>query len=130
LPAAIASALVDPTRPVVAFTGDGGLLMCLAELATAVQRKCKLVVIVFNDSCLTLSEAKQRRRQMANAGVDLSPVNFASLAEGFGCAGFRVERPEDLRGAIAAALAADGPAVVDAVVDPHPYYEQIISLRG
>ena len=130
LPAAIASALVEPERPVVAFTGDGGLLMCLGELATAVQRKCKLVVIVFNDSCLTLIEAKQRRRQMANAGVNLSPVNFASLAEGFGCAGFRVERPEDLRGAIAAALAADGPAVVDAVVDPHPYYEQIISLRG
>jgi len=130
LPAAIAAAMVDPTRPVVAFTGDGGLMMCASELATAAQRKLKLVVVVFNDCCLTLIEAKQRRRQMPNAGVNLSPVNFASVAEGFGCAGFRVERPQDLRGAIAAALAVDGPAVVDAVVDPHPYYEQIISLRG
>jgi acetolactate synthase-1/2/3 large subunit len=130
LPAAIASAIVEPERPVVAFTGDGGLLMCASELATAAQRKLKLVVVVFNDSCLTLIEAKQRRRQLPNAGVNLSPVNFASIAEGFGCAGFRVERPDDLQGAITAALAADGPAVVDAVIDPHAYYEQIISLRG
>ena len=50
LPAAIASAIVEPQRPVVAFTGDGGLLMCASELATAAQRKLKLVVVVFNNS--------------------------------------------------------------------------------
>lgn len=130
LPAAIASAIVEPARPVVAFTGDGGLMMCASELATAVQRKCKLVVVVFNDSCLTLIWQKQHRRQLPNAGVDLSPVNFASVAQGYGCAGFRVERPEELGTALSKAFAADGPAVVDVVVEPHLYYEQIISLRG
>jgi acetolactate synthase-1/2/3 large subunit len=130
LPAAIASAIVEPDRPVVAFTGDGGLMMCASELATAVQRKCKLVVVVFNDSCLTLIWQKQRRRQLPNAGVDLTPVNFASIAQGYGCAGFRVEKPQDLAPALSQALAADGPAVVDIVVDPQLYYEQIISLRG
>lgn len=130
LPAAIASALADPDRPVVAFTGDGGLMMCTAELGTAVQYGCKLVVVVFNDACLTLIRAKQRRRQFANAGVDFSPGNFASIAEGFGCAAFRVERPEDLRAAFTAALAAPGPAVIDVVVDPVAYDEQIIALRG
>lgn len=130
LPAAIASAMVEPERPVIAFTGDGGLLMCASELATAAQRKCKLVVVVFNDSCLTLIWQKQRRRQLPNAGVTLSPVNFAEVAKGHGCAGFRVERPEDLEAAFAGALAADGPAVVDIVVDAEPYYEQIIALRG
>ncbi|MER2534070.1 MAG: thiamine pyrophosphate-binding protein [Rhizobiaceae bacterium] len=130
LPAAIASAMEEPERPVIAFTGDGGLMMCASELATAAQNGCKLIVIVFNDACLTLIEAKQRRRKLPNAGVALSRANFASVAEGFGCAGFRVERGENLRPALAAALAQGGTAVVDVVVDPSPYYDQIISLRG
>ena len=130
LPAAIGSALTEPERPVIAFTGDGGLMMCASELATAAQNNCKLIVVVFNDSCLTLIEAKQRRRQLPNAGVNLSDVDFAAVARGYGCAGFRVESPEELKPALLAALAEDGPAVVDIVVDPSPYHEQIISLRG
>lgn len=130
LPAAIASALVEPQRPVIAFTGDGGLMMCASELATAAQNGCKLIVIVFNDSCLTLIEAKQRRRQLPNAGVNLSDVNFASVAKGYGCAGFRVETLEELTPALAAALAEDRPVVVDVVVDPSAYHQQIIALRG
>lgn len=130
LPAAIGSALTEPERPVIAFTGDGGLMMCASELATAVQNNCKLIVVVFNDSCLTLIEAKQRRRQLPNAGVNLSDVDFASVARGYGCAGYRVESLEDLKPAFIAALAEDGPAVVDVVVDPSPYHKQIISLRG
>jgi acetolactate synthase-1/2/3 large subunit len=130
LPAAIASALAEPTRPVIAFTGDGGLMMCASELGTALQNRCKLVVVVFNDACLTLIRAKQRRRQMANAGVDFSPSDFASVARGFGCAAFRVERLDDLQPALVAALGADGPALVDVVVNPQAYDEQIIALRG
>lgn len=130
LPAAIGSALTEPQRPVIAFTGDGGLMMCASELATAAQNNCKLIVIVFNDSCLTLIEAKQRRRQLPNAGVNLSDVDFASVAKGYGCAGFRVETLGELKPALLAALAEDRPAVVDVVVDPSPYHGQIISLRG
>ena len=130
LPAAIGSALTEPRRPVIAFTGDGGLMMCVSELATAAQNNCKLIVVVFNDSCLTLIEAKQRRRQLPNAGVNLSDVDFASIARGYGCAGYRVETLEELKPALLAALAEDGPTVVDVVVDPSPYHEQIISLRG
>jgi acetolactate synthase-1/2/3 large subunit len=130
LPAAIASALEEPDRPVIAFTGDGGLMMCASELATAAQNGCKLVVVVFNDACLTLIEAKQRRRRLPNAGVNLSKVNFASIAEGYGCAGFRVERGEALRPALSAALTEKRTAVVDVIVDPAPYYDQIIALRG
>ena len=130
LPAAIGSALTEPQRPVIAFTGDGGLMMCASELATVVQNNCKLIVVVFNDSCLTLIEAKQRRRQLPNAGVNLSEVDFAAVAKGYGCAGFRVESLEELKPALLAALAEDRPAVVDVVVDPSPYHGQIISLRG
>ncbi|HSA82991.1 MAG TPA: thiamine pyrophosphate-dependent enzyme, partial [Geminicoccaceae bacterium] len=59
LPAAIASVLAEPERPVIAFTGDGGLMMTLAELATAAERNCALVVVVFNDQALSLIDLKQ-----------------------------------------------------------------------
>ncbi len=130
LPAAIASSLAEPDRPAIAFTGDGGLMMCIGELGTAVQNKCRVTTVVFNDSSLTLIGAKQRRRQLPNAGVDFSPANFAAIAEGFGCAAYRVEAPEQLGPALRSALDQDGPALVDVVVNPHAYHEQIISIRG
>ena len=69
LPAAIAAALVEPARPVIAFTGDGGLMMCLAELATAAQHGCRLTVVVLNDAALSLIDVKQRRQQRPPEGV-------------------------------------------------------------
>lgn len=130
LPAAIGSALAQPERPVVAFTGDGGLMMCAGELGTAVQYGCKLVVVVFNDASLTLIEVKQRQRKFARAGLDFSPANFAKVAEGFGCLGLRVETPEELGPAMKRAFAHDGPVVVDAVINPHAYTAQLAALRG
>ncbi len=133
LPAAIGAALADPDRLTVAFTGDGGLMMCTAELGTAVQQNCKLVVVVFNDENLTLIGAKQARRKLPAVGVAFSPANFASVADGFGLAAFRVEHPDELLPALrAAAESASGgrPALVDVRVDPSPYYDEIIALRG
>ena len=60
LPAAIAAALCAPRQPVVAFTGDGGLGMTLAEIETAVRLRLPIVVIVFNDATLSLIKIKQR----------------------------------------------------------------------
>lgn len=130
LPAAIGASLADRDRLTVAFTGDGGLMMCTAELGTAVQYDCRLVVVVFNDERLTLIAAKQARRKLPAAGVDFSPANFASVAEGFGLASFRVEQPEQLLPAMKAAASAGRPALVDVRVDPTPYYDEIIALRG
>ena len=56
LPAAIASSLAEPERPVLAVTGDGGLLMCLAELSTAARRGCRLCVVVLNDAALVFEK--------------------------------------------------------------------------
>jgi len=130
LPAAIGAALADPARRVVALIGDGGLMMCAGELATAVQHRCNITVVVFNDSSLTLIGVKQRRRGFAPAAVDFPATDFSMVARGFGCASFRVEDAKELPSAIADALRVDGPSLVDVVVDPAAYHAQIRALRG
>ncbi|MBU1440233.1 MAG: thiamine pyrophosphate-binding protein [Gammaproteobacteria bacterium] len=130
LPSAIGAALADPSHPVVAFTGDGGLMMCASELATAAQAGCKLTVIVFNDSAIAMIGVKQNQRGLERLGMDYSPTDFAAVARGYGCEGFNVTREGELADTIRKALAAAGPAVVDVKVDPSSYPAQMRSLRG
>jgi pyruvate dehydrogenase (quinone) len=118
LPYAIAAALAYPGRQVVAVVGDGGLSMSVAELATCVRYRLPVKIIVLNNSSL----AQIKWEQMLflgnpEFGCDLQPVDFAVVAEGFGVRGIRVEDPDDCAAALDAALAHDGPALVDAVVD-------------
>ncbi|MBT2187802.1 thiamine pyrophosphate-binding protein [Sphingobium nicotianae] len=130
LPAAIAASLVDPARPTVAFTGDGGIMMCLGELGTAIQYGATPIVIVFNDSSLTLIGAKQKRRQLAAAGVDFSDTDFAAVAAGFGWWTRRVTDAGDLAAAFADAQAAGRAALIDVVINPAQYEGQILAIRG
>jgi acetolactate synthase-1/2/3 large subunit len=130
LPAAIASRLADPGRRAVAFTGDGGLMMCLGELGTAIQEQCAPIVVVFNDSALTLIGAKQRRRRLAPAGVDFVDVDFAQIARGFGWDATRVARSQDLQPALARAAAGNRATLIDVLIDPSEYDAQILALRG
>ena len=130
LPAAIAAALEEPARPVIAMTGDGGLHMCLAELATAARLGCRIVVVVFNDSRLSLIDIKQQRQQRASRGVRFGAMDHAQVAQGLGCRGWRVAATEPLVPALAQAFAQDGPALVDVTVDPDAYNAQYEALRG
>jgi acetolactate synthase-1/2/3 large subunit len=130
VPAAIASCLADPGRRTVAFTGDGGIMMCLGELGTAMQEGVKPIVVVFNDSCLTLIGVKQHRRQLAPAGVGFVDADFAKIAAGFGWHTARIDNAADLQGAFKAALASDRPALLDVLINPEEYEAQILALRG
>ena len=130
LPAAIAAALEEPERPVIAMTGDGGLHMCLAELATAARLGCRIVVVVFNDSRLSLIDIKQQRQQRESRGVRFEAMDHAAVARGLGCRGWRVDAGEPLAPALAHAFASEGPALVDATVDPDAYIAQYEALRG
>ena len=130
LPAAIASALYEPQRPAVAFTGDGGLLMCLGELSVAVQQRARLVVIVFNDQSLSLIDIKQQQRGLPERGVRWRPPDFATTMEGLGGRGFRVDNARDYYAAAAEALKHEGPSLIDARVNPQGYLAQMESLRG
>lgn len=130
LPAAIASALAEPQVPVAVLTGDGGMMMCLGELATARQVGAGVVCVVLNDAALSLIDIKQQRAQRPSIGVRYAASDFAAMAKGFGCRGWRVDRRGDLEQALAQAFASGGPAVVDVRIDAGGYGGQLERLRG
>ncbi len=131
LPAAIAAALCAPRVPVVAFTGDGGLGMTLAEIETAVRLSLRVVVIVFNDAALSLIKIKQKPAgQGGEEAVSYRPVSFAAAAAALGAAGAAVSTERDLAAALAAALRRPGPTVIDASVDPAGYPAIMDLSRG
>jgi acetolactate synthase-1/2/3 large subunit len=130
LPAAIASALAEPARPVVAFVGDGGLAMSLGELATAAEWRCRIVIVVFNDAALSLIDLKQAGRNLERRGCPTAPVDFAAAARAFGLQAERIEARAELRPALDRVFAQDGPCLLDVRVDPRGYPALLEALRG
>ena len=130
LPAAIGAALADRGRPVVALTGDGGLLICAAELLTAVREKLRIIVIVFSDASLSLIEIKQQRRRYQPAGVALGSVKWPALAESFGAAAFVATSEAELSRAVDQAMAVSGPALIEARIDRSSYSRTLEAVRG
>jgi acetolactate synthase-1/2/3 large subunit len=130
VPAAIGAALPDRERAVVALTGDGGLLMCLGELATLTRERLRVVVIVFNDRSLSLIDVKQRARQFVRSGVDVGDVVWADIARGFGLQACAASTPEEFERAVASARMHVGPSLIDARVDSGSYDDLIRLVRG
>lgn len=119
LPYAIAGQIAHPRRQCVAFVGDGGFSMLMAEFITAVKYKLPIKVVVLNNRSL----AYIRWEQMLNEGnpeygVELQDIDFAAFARACGGAGYRIEDPAACGAVLDAALAEPGPVVVDALVDP------------
>ncbi len=130
LPAAIGAAMTDRERPVVALTGDGGLLMCVGDLATTVRERLRIMVIVFADEALSLIQIKQARRALQPAGVRLGTVAWVPLAESFGVAGFAASDERQLDRAVEQALAVRGPSLIEARIDPGNYGRTLSAVRG
>lgn len=118
LPYAIAAAIAFPGRQVVAVTGDGGLSMTVAELATAARYGLPIKVVVLNNGSLAQIKWEQMLF-MGNPefGCELAPIDFAKVAEGMGVRGMRIDDPDQVRGLLGEAFAHDGPVLIDAVVD-------------
>jgi len=109
---------LDRSRQVIALTGDGGFNMLMGEFMTAVQHKLPVKVIVYNNSSLGLIflEAEGVGLPAFREAIEFPNPDFAALARACGAHGFKAGHPDELRGAIAEALAVDGPAIVDCVV--------------
>ncbi len=119
LPYAIASQVAYPARQCVAFVGDGGFSMLMAEFATAVKYQLPIKVIVIKNN--TLGQIKWE--QMVFLGnpeyvCDLQPIDFAAFAHACGGTGFTVEDSAECGAVLDKALATPGPVLVQAVVDP------------
>ena len=130
LPAAIASALHQPEIPAVAITGDGGLMMGLAELTTSAEHGCNVITVVLNDSALSLIDVKQQFQKLDRAGVSFAPVDFGAIARAMGIAAWNVGPNDDMMAAMKAAYAHGGTVLIDVTVDASVYKKQVAALRG
>jgi pyruvate dehydrogenase (quinone) len=120
LPYANAAALAYPGRQVIAFIGDGGLSMLMGELATTVKYQLDVKIVVIKNNVL----GQIKWEQMVFLGnpeyvCDLQPIDFVTVARGFGAAGFHIDDPKNCRDILRQALATSGPVVIEAVVDPN-----------
>ncbi|MBZ9673658.1 thiamine pyrophosphate-dependent enzyme [Mesorhizobium sp. ES1-3] len=120
LPYAVSASVSHPGRQVICFIGDGGLTMLMGELATCVKYNLDVKIIVIKNN--TLGQIKWE--QMVFLGnpeyvCDLQPIDFATVARGFGLKSYTVDDPAKCAETLREALAEPGPALVEAVVDPH-----------
>jgi acetolactate synthase-1/2/3 large subunit len=117
LPAGLGAA-TEADGTAFVLVGDGDLAMSCGELWSCVQAGVDVVVVVFDDAQLSAIKTTQQDRYDRTVGVDHVPADLAAVAEGFGAHGVRVETGDDVEAAVEAAVAVDGPALVDVAVDP------------
>lgn len=124
IPAALAAKLVHPERQVIAVTGDGGLSMALNGLMTAIDEDIPIVVVTLNNSALGWVKHGQGNRTIASTFAEM---NFAEVAKSIGCRGIRVEKPDEIAGALKEALSGNRPTVVDVVTSFKPSFRDVTS---
>ena len=117
LPQAIGAQAAFPGRQVISLSGDGGLAMLLGDVLTLKQLRLPVKLVVFNNSSLGFVELEMKAAGLIDYGTDLVNPNFAKLAEAADILGLRVEKPECLGPALQRALAHDGPALVEVIVN-------------
>ena len=132
MPQAIGAQAASPGRQVIALSGDGGIAMLLGDLITLRQHRLPVKVVVFNNSALAFVELEMMSAGVPKWGTDLDNPDFAEVARSVGLFGARVERPGELRPALEAAFAHDGPALVDVLtrrqelsVPPHVTFSEL-----
>jgi pyruvate dehydrogenase (quinone) len=106
-----------PDRQVISLSGDGGFAMLMGDLLTLTQQRLPVKVVVFNNGSLGFVELEQKSTGFLDFGTELQNPNFAAMAEAIGIRGIRLEDPAQVDDGIAAALAHDGPVLIDAVVN-------------
>ena len=118
-PAALASKIAQPERPVICFAGDGDFMMTAQELATAVANKLDLVVIVINNGMYGTIRMHQENHYPARVvATDLVNPDFALFAQSFGAHGEVIETTADFPAAMQRAIAFKGPALIELRIDP------------
>jgi pyruvate dehydrogenase (quinone) len=119
LPYTIAAQIAYPDRQCIAFVGDGGFSMLMAEFATAVKYQLPIKVIIIKNNTLGMIKWEQMVF-LGNPefGCDLQPIDFVAFAKACGGTGMAIEDPVDCRQILDRALSTPGPVIVEAIVDP------------
>jgi len=129
LPTGLGAQVGRPDRRVVITVGDGGFLFNVQELATAVQHRIPVTVVVFNDGAYGNVKRMQQQRFGRTIASDLRNPDFLRLADAFGLRGVRVESPDGLTGAVRDALDGDEPVLIEVPVgempDPWPVLRRL-----
>ena len=120
LPYAVAAAVAYPDRQVICFVGDGGLTMLMGEMATLIKYNLNVKIVVIKNNVL----GQIKWEQMVFLGhpeyvCELQPIDFATVAQGFGLTAFRIDDPKACAETLKTALASPGPVLIEATVDPN-----------
>ena len=120
LPYAVAAAVVYPDRRGVCFVGDGGLTMLMGEMATLIKYNLNVKIVVIKNNVL----GQIKWEQMVFLGhpehvCELQPIDFATVAQGFGLTAFRIDDAKSCAETLKTALASPGPVLIEATADPN-----------
>lgn len=114
---AIGAQAAFPKRQAISLSGDGGFTMLMGDFLSLAQLALPVKVVVFNNGSLGFIELEQKSTGILDFATELKNPNFAAMAEAAGITGVRIEDPADVEPVLRAALAHDGPVLVDAVVN-------------
>lgn len=118
LPFAIGVALSQQSGKVYSISGDGSFLMCMMELATAVEHKLPIIHLIWTDNTYNLVAIQEMHRYQQTHGIQLiQSIDFVKIAESFGAKGIKVKHPDELSNAIKLAQATEGPVIIDIDID-------------
>jgi len=129
IPGALAARIAHPHRPIVAFAGDGGFLMAVAELQTAAKENLPITIVVWDDREIALIRLKQELKGIPKFGIELGGIDYEKLAAGFGADGVHVETEHQLGDALQAAAKSGRSTVIAARIDGSCYVDQFNALR-
>ncbi|BCQ26342.1 5-guanidino-2-oxopentanoate decarboxylase [Caballeronia sp. NK8] len=113
LPAAIGAKLAARERPVVCLIGDGGLQFTLPELASAVEARVPVIVLLWNNFGYGEIRKYMDQRDISPVGVDIYTPDFIALAKAFGCEAARADDPQALDTQLRKAISREVPTVIE-----------------
>lgn len=119
MPMAIGAAFARPGQQVVALCGDGGISMLLGDLATIVQYKLPVKLVVFDNRALGMVKLEMEVAGLPDWQTDMYNPDFAAVAKAMGMEGYSVSAPAEVEGVLRKAFAAEGPALVRVCTDPN-----------
>lgn len=121
IPAAFGAKIANPGKYAVAVMGDFGFTFHVQELAVAAAYNIPLIVVIVNNACLSLIRQNQKYAYNFEYAVEMEVnqgmMDYVKVAEGFAAAGERVERPEEIRGALERAVKSKKPYIIDIVCE-------------